>query len=98
MSCASCAAGIERALGQVPGVTAQTVNFASEQAIVQGDPRLVSPQALIRAVEQAGYRAHLLQDDWQLLEPTDPERIAQRAAEREWKLKAAIGAGISTRC
>jgi Cu+-exporting ATPase len=87
MSCASCAVSIERALGQVPGVTAQTVNFASEQAIVQGDPRLVSPQALIRAVEQAGYRAHLLQDDWQPLEPTDPERIAQRAA---------IGVGIST--
>jgi len=96
MSCASCTVSIERALGQVPGVTAQTVNFASEQAIVQGDPRLVSPQALIRAVEQAGYQARLVEDDWQQSDPTDPERIAQRAAERELKLKVAIGVGLST--
>jgi len=96
MSCASCAAGIERALSQVPGVTAQTVSFASEQAIVQGDPRRVNPQALLQAVELAGYRAHLLQDDWPLAEPADAERIAQRAAERELKQKVALGVGIST--
>ncbi|MFS8886180.1 heavy metal translocating P-type ATPase [Synechococcus sp. H70.2] len=96
MSCASCAAGIERALSQVPGVTAQTVSFASEQAIVQGDPRRVTPQALLQAVELAGYRAHLLQDDWPLAEPADAERIAQRAAERELKQKVALGVGIST--
>ncbi len=96
MGCASCAAGIERALSQVPGVTAQTVSFASEQAIVQGDPRRVNPQALLQAVELAGYRAHLLQDDWPLAEPADAERIAQRAAERELKQKVALGVGIST--
>ncbi len=96
MSCASCAAAIERALSQVPGVAAQTVSFASEQAIVQGDPRRVNPQALLQAVELAGYRAHLLQDDWPLAEPADAERIAQRAAERELKQKVALGVGIST--
>ncbi len=96
MSCASCAAAIERALSQVPGVAAQTVSFASEQAIVQGDPRRVNPQALLQAVELAGYRAHLLQDDWPLAEPADAERIVQRAAERELKQKVALGVGIST--
>lgn len=96
MSCASCTAVIEQALSRVRGVTAQAVNFASEQAIVRGDPRLVNPQALIRAVEQAGYQARLVEDDWQQSDPTDPERIAQRAAERELKLKVAIGVGLST--
>ncbi|MFS8861342.1 heavy metal translocating P-type ATPase [Synechococcus sp. H60.1] len=96
MSCASCAAGIEQALSRVRGVTAQTVNFASEQAIVRGDPRLVNPQALIRVVEQAGYRARLVEDDWQQSDPDDTERIAQWVAERELKLKVAIGVGLST--
>ncbi|MFS8887158.1 heavy metal translocating P-type ATPase, partial [Synechococcus sp. R55.1] len=96
MSCASCARSIEQALAQVQGVSHGSVNFASEQATVKGDPRLVDPQALIRAVERAGYRARLIQEDWQLDDLSDPERIAQRAAERELKLKVAIGVGIST--
>ncbi len=96
MSCASCAHSIEQALMQVQGVSQGSVNFASEQATVKGDPRLVNPQVLIRAVEQAGYQAHLIEEDWQQTDPTDTERIAQRAAERELKLKVAIGVGIST--
>ncbi|MEN9226788.1 MAG: heavy metal translocating P-type ATPase [Thermostichus sp. HHBFW_bins_43] len=96
MSCASCAHSIEQALTQVPGVSQGSVNFASEQATVKGDPRRVNPQVLIRAVEQAGYRARWIPEDWQETDPTDPERIAQRAAERELKLKVAIGVGIST--
>jgi Cu+-exporting ATPase len=54
MSCASCARSIEQALAQVQGVSHGSVNFASEQATVKGDPRLVDPQALIRAVERVG--------------------------------------------
>ncbi len=96
MSCASCAHSIEQALTQVQGVSQGSVNFASEQATVKGDPRLVNPQVLIRAVEQAGYQAHLIEEDWQQLDPMDRERIAQRAAERELKLKVALGVGIST--
>ncbi|MCF2970332.1 heavy metal translocating P-type ATPase [Synechococcus sp. Nb3U1] len=94
MSCASCAHSIEQALTQVPGVSQASVNFATEQATVKGDPKLVNPQGLIRAVEQAGYQARLIQDDWP--DPTDAERIAQRAAERELRLKVAIGVSIST--
>ena len=56
MTCASCAARIERALNKLDGVAA-TVNFATETAAIAYDPRLVTPEQLLRTVETLGYRA-----------------------------------------
>ena len=56
MTCASCAARIERKLNKLDGVEA-TVNFATEQATVRCDPD-VPVQRLVAAVESAGYGAH----------------------------------------
>ncbi len=58
MTCASCAARIERRLNKLEGVTA-SVNYATEQAAVEYDPSHVTPDALIEAVEETGYSAHL---------------------------------------
>ena len=52
MTCASCAARIEKKLNRLDGVTA-TVNFATEKARVSF-PAAVSPADLISVVEQAG--------------------------------------------
>lgn len=54
MTCASCATRIERTLNRIDGVTA-TVNYATEKARVRADG--VDAQALIAAVEAAGYTA-----------------------------------------
>ncbi|HEV7934594.1 MAG TPA: heavy metal translocating P-type ATPase [Actinomadura sp.] len=57
MTCASCAARIERRLNKIEGVTA-TVNYATEKARVDF-PGDVSPEDLIASVEKAGYTAEL---------------------------------------
>jgi len=59
MTCASCAARIERKLNKIDGVSA-SVNYATEKAKVHysGD---VTTDDLVAAVENAGYRAHLPQ-------------------------------------
>ena len=62
MTCASCAARIERKLNKLEGVTA-SVNYATEKAAVDFDPAQVSPQELLDAVEQVGYSARLPQAD-----------------------------------
>ena len=59
MHCANCALAIERALRQVPGVTEATVNFAAETASVTFDPEATTPEALVAAIEGAGYGATL---------------------------------------
>ncbi|MGD0715980.1 MAG: heavy metal translocating P-type ATPase [Gaiellaceae bacterium] len=57
MTCASCAARIEKRLNRLDGVEA-TVNFATEQATVRCGPS-VSVDELIGAVVSAGYGAHV---------------------------------------
>ncbi len=57
MTCASCAARIEKRLNKLDGVTA-SVNFATERASVDF-PTTVARDDLVAAVESAGYSAAL---------------------------------------
>lgn len=57
MTCASCAARIEKKLNKMDGVEA-TVNFATEKARVDFGPE-VSVADLIATVEKTGYTAEL---------------------------------------
>src|SRR5574340_1052405 len=59
MTCAACAARIEKALNKIEGVEA-TVNFAAEKARVRFPPGRVSTEMLIEAVHKAGYGARLI--------------------------------------
>ncbi len=57
MSCAACAAAVERTLGKkVPGVVSASVNIGTETATVEYDPEQTSLQAMAEAVDKAGYR------------------------------------------
>jgi Cu+-exporting ATPase len=62
MTCASCVSRVEKALLKVPGVTAATVNLATEQATVQAQPG-VAVAALLGAVDKAGYGAQQVKAD-----------------------------------
>ncbi|MGH3163888.1 MAG: cation transporter, partial [Streptosporangiaceae bacterium] len=60
MTCAACAARVEKKLTRVaPGVVA-AVNFATEQATVTA-PEAVPVQTMIAAVQDAGYAAGLIE-------------------------------------
>ncbi|GDY31117.1 heavy metal translocating P-type ATPase [Gandjariella thermophila] len=72
MTCASCAGRIERKLNKLDGVTA-TVNFATEKASVTF-PADLTPEDLVRVVENAGYTAEL---------PTAFRKDGERDGDRE---------------
>ena len=57
MSCAACAAAIERRLAKKAGVASAHVNFATRVATVRYDPSVVEPAALAAAVDSLGYKA-----------------------------------------
>jgi len=57
MTCASCVARVEKALNKVEGVTAASVNLATETAQVSGSNLNIAN--LIQAVKKAGYEAQL---------------------------------------
>ena len=54
MTCAACAARIEKSLNKLPGVAAN-VNFASESAQVTLQPGLTAPAAVVDAIRRTGY-------------------------------------------
>jgi Cu+-exporting ATPase len=54
MTCAACAARIEKSLNKMPGVVAN-VNFAAESAQVTLQPEQSSPAAVVEAIRRTGY-------------------------------------------
>ncbi len=56
MTCANCVATIERTLNKkVPGIINATVNFATEKAVIEFIPGVVSRADMVAAIERAGY-------------------------------------------
>ncbi|MGW0162505.1 heavy metal translocating P-type ATPase [Mycobacterium sp. NPDC003323] len=88
MTCASCAARIEKRLNRIDGVEA-SVNFATEQARV-AFPDTVTPEELVAAVEATGYTAAL---------PTSEQDQTEEADEPDesapWRQRLLISAALS---
>ncbi|MFZ0611891.1 MAG: heavy metal translocating P-type ATPase [Desulfobacterales bacterium] len=55
MTCANCAANIERGVKKLDGVKEVNVNFASEKAAVAFDPQQIAIKDLIAKIEKTGY-------------------------------------------
>jgi Cu+-exporting ATPase len=85
MTCASCAAHVEKALSRVDGVSQAEVNLALERANVEFDGT-GGPEALINAVERAGYGASLRASGAARQGQADETREAARAAEERQTL------------
>ncbi len=57
MTCANCAASVERALKRkVEGISDAVVNFATESVVVEYDSEITSVIEMAAAVERAGYK------------------------------------------
>jgi len=55
MTCANCAASIERNVRKLPGVDVADVNLASEKLVVAFDPAQLDEHGIIARVERIGY-------------------------------------------
>ena len=55
MSCSTCSATVEEAVGGLPGVSSVDVNFATDEAAVEYDPAAVSLSRIYEAIEESGY-------------------------------------------
>ena len=55
MTCAACAANIERALKKLPGIADAGVNYATNRATVTFDPSVLTVPAIVEAIRDVGY-------------------------------------------
>jgi Cu+-exporting ATPase len=81
MTCAACAARIERKLNRLDGVEA-AVNYATEEATVSFDRTRVEVESLIAAVEAIGYGAALPRAATDVTQAGTSERAARRVQPR----------------
>ena len=81
MTCAACAARIERKLNKLDGVEA-AVNYATEQAAVSFDRTRVDVDGLISAVEAIGYGAALPRTAADATQAVSSERATRRVRAR----------------
>jgi Cu+-exporting ATPase len=56
MSCANCAANIDKMLGKLKGVESSNVNFAAEQAVVSFHPDTLSVSEITEKIHDSGYK------------------------------------------
>ena len=55
MACAGCAANVEKRLRQLEGIASANVNFAARTALVEYDPKVITPQTMKEEIAKAGY-------------------------------------------
>ena len=79
MTCAACVGRVERVLQRVPGVTDAMVNLATRRASVATDAA-VPTDALVQAIERAGYHASPRRDDDAPREDTESAAAWRRLA------------------
>jgi Cu+-exporting ATPase len=56
MTCASCAQTVEKVVSKVPSVEEASVNLATEKLTVSFDENIANEEAVIKAVDDAGYQ------------------------------------------
>lgn len=63
MACAGCAANVERRLNELEGVSSAAVNFAGRTALVEYDPKVITPQMMKDEIIKAGYDLVIDEDE-----------------------------------
>ncbi|MBI1880464.1 MAG: heavy-metal-associated domain-containing protein, partial [Chloroflexi bacterium] len=78
MTCAGCAASIQQALSELPGVSDAVVQLSAKQAQVTFNPAQVGLTQMVEAVTKAGYTAE------QAL-PAPPPSAPQEVRPNSWR-------------
>lgn len=88
MTCASCVSSVENAINSVDGVANVSVNLAERSAIVKGN---AVPDAIVEAVENAGYGAEKVEDD---NDRRERQQHQQAAELKNFKRSTIAGLGL----
>ena len=94
MACAGCAANVERRLNQLDGIRSASVNFAARTALVEYDPKVITPKTMKDEIIKAGYDLVIDEDESvETIERTAYRRLVKKVVV-SWVL-ALLTMGIS---
>ncbi|MCF8138837.1 MAG: heavy metal translocating P-type ATPase, partial [Desulfotignum sp.] len=92
MSCANCAANIDKTLAGMDGVVDVSVNFASERVSIQYIPSVVSLDDMQKKIKDLGFELIVADDE---ADAADVEEIARNREIRDQTRKFVIGAAFA---
>ncbi len=92
MTCAGCAAAVQRAVESQPGVQSAAVSVTEGRATVTGTA--LDPDALIKAIQDKGYSAEPIEDLMAPAELKSEIELRQAQHEREWRFRAIVGLSL----
>lgn len=86
MTCSSCVAMIEHAMGDEPGVVSISVNLATNTAQVVYDPDRTGARAIISAIEDLGYTASVTDSRKSATGTDQKEELRRMKRQLMWSL------------
>lgn len=96
MACAGCAANVERRLNELNGISSVAVNFAARTALVEYDPKVITPQMMKEEIIKAGYDLVIDEDESVAAIERHAYSLLIRRMAASWVF-AALTMGISMR-
>jgi Cu+-exporting ATPase len=95
MTCSACSGRVEKALRKLPGIVEANVNIALERADVTAVAGTVKTDALMDAVERAGYSASFRSSAEQQAEADEAHRAKEEAKLRKDKFRLLLSIALS---
>jgi Cu+-exporting ATPase len=90
MTCAACAARVEKAIRKLEGIASASVNLATEKASVVYNPAVIRLSAIKEAIEKAGYAALEASKD----SAADEDKLRKEKAIKVLKTKFIIAVSL----
>lgn len=91
MTCAGCAASVESTLQTQPGVMKAGVNYATQQVLVEFDPKQISLADLQKSIQDVGYDLIIEEEKGEeLQEEAQAEHLAQLKRRTLWSIALSI--------
>jgi Cu+-exporting ATPase len=87
MTCASCVARVEKAISKVEGIKNVSVNFASEKATFEYNPKEVDLKKIEKIVEDAGYKINLNDNNTEKKKSDNISNFEEKHLEYEKNLR-----------
>jgi Cu+-exporting ATPase len=92
MTCAGCAANVQRAIEAQPGVESAAVSVTEALATVSGTD--LEPASIVRAIEGRGFGAEPVDARSAPAERRSEIELRQARNERAWRFRAIVGLGL----
>ena len=95
MTCAACQARVQKVLEHTPGVATATVSLMTNDATVRFDPRKIDVKALVAAINDTGYTAHMPKPTRSALEAQTQQDELQHAEYVALRRKAGVALALA---